>query len=158
MTPSGSTPFRHLARSCVSPTRHCTPRSHTTAIINVRLIHTTRPLLATPPNSAFTTINPDEIDRFSRLSSEWWNPSGEFSLLHKMNPVRVDYVRQKVAWDTRDEPDWTFEGRNLDRKREEARGTGRWLSGKRCLDVGCGGGLLSEVRLESNYTVGGDDR
>ena len=145
MLPSGSVPFRHLARSCLSPIRHYPPRSPITGCMTVRLIHTTGPLHANTPNPVFTTINPDEIDHFSRLSSEWWNSSGEFSLLHKMNPVRVEYIRQKVAWDTRDEADWTFEGRGLDRKREEARGTGRWLSGKRCLDVGCGGGLLSEV-------------
>ena len=62
-----------------------------------------------------------------------------------MNPPRIEYIRQKVALHHRDEEEWTFEGRFDDRKREEARGAGRWLEGKRCLDVGCGGGLLSEV-------------
>lgn len=62
-----------------------------------------------------------------------------------MNPTRIAYLRDKVALSTVDEPEWTFEGRHLDAEREAKRGTGRWLEGKRCLDVGCGGGLLSEV-------------
>ena len=62
-----------------------------------------------------------------------------------MNPTRIAYLRDKVALSTVEEAEWTFEGRHLDAEREAKRGTGRWLEGKRCLDVGCGGGLLSEV-------------
>ena len=58
-----------------------------------------------------------------------------------MNPVRVEYIRQKVALDPKDEEEWTFQTR-FDK---DERGLGKWLKGKRCLDVGCGGGLLSEV-------------
>ena len=64
-----------------------------------------------------------------------------------MNPPRVEYIRQKVALDTRDEEAWTFEKRHGDRAREDGKGVGRWLRGRRCLDVGCGGGLLSEVNV-----------
>ncbi len=112
-----------------------------------RSIHSSFPKSTSTPNPAFSTINSSEIDHFSKLSSQWWDqsPRGEFSLLHKMNPPRVEYIRQKIALDDRDEAEWTFEGRHLDRVREEGRGRGRWLEGRRCLDVGCGGGLLSEV-------------
>ncbi|ORY22567.1 S-adenosyl-L-methionine-dependent methyltransferase [Naematelia encephala] len=98
--------------------------------------------------SSFTTINQSEISHFSRLSSQWWSPTGEFKLLHRMNPTRLEYIRQRVAFDERDEPEWTYAGR----KQADTRGTGRWLQGKRCLDVGCGGGLLSE----SLARLGGD--
>lgn len=98
-----------------------------------------------PPASSFSTINASEISHFSRLSSEWWNPNGEFKILHRMNPARVAYVREKVALAPADEEEWTFETRHKDREREAAKGRGRWLAGKRVLDVGCGGGLLSEV-------------
>ena len=62
-----------------------------------------------------------------------------------MNPSRVEYIRRKVTLDPDDEPPWTFENRFSSLKRGEGRGTGRWLDGRECLDVGCGGGLLSEV-------------
>ena len=97
------------------------------------------------PSSSYNSINPDEIQHFSRLSSQWWDPHGEFGLLHRMNSPRIEYIRQKVALDPDAEPPWTFEGRHEDQARQEVRGTGRWLTGKQCLDIGCGGGLLSEV-------------
>lgn len=98
---------------------------------------------------ALNTVNEDEIAHFSRLSQHWWDETGEFALLHRMNPERVEYVRQKVALDPSAEPEWTFEGRHGDRARAEARGQGRWLKGLRVLDVGCGGGLLAEVSSET---------
>ncbi|BEI94367.1 uncharacterized protein CcaverHIS019_0608260 [Cutaneotrichosporon cavernicola] len=113
----------------------------------------TRSHSSTPPSSSsFNTVNSDEIAHFSRLSQHWWDESGEFALLHRMNPERVEYVRQKVALDPATEQQWTFEGRHGDRTRAEARGQGRWLQGLRVLDVGCGGGLLAE----SLARLGGD--
>jgi 2-polyprenyl-6-hydroxyphenyl methylase/3-demethylubiquinone-9 3-methyltransferase len=61
-----------------------------------------------------------------------------------MNPTRIEYIRRVVALSNSEEPEWTFEMRHEDRTREEAKGQGQWLKGMRCLDVGCGGGLLSE--------------
>ncbi|WVF69851.1 3-demethylubiquinone-9 3-O-methyltransferase [Kwoniella sp. CBS 6097] len=94
--------------------------------------------------SAFTTINASEISHFSSLSEHWWDETGEFKLLHRMNPTRIEYIRQKVALSPPENEEWTFENRHSDFQRENTRGTGAWLTGLRCLDVGCGGGLLSE--------------
>jgi hypothetical protein len=68
--------------------------------------------------SRTSSVSEAEIAHFSRLSSRWWDESGEFGLLHRMNPARVRFLRSR-------EP---------------------VLKGKRVLDVGCGGGLFSEVR------------
>ncbi|KAL7424276.1 Hexaprenyldihydroxybenzoate methyltransferase, mitochondrial [Cryptotrichosporon argae] len=101
-------------------------------------------------NSAagLNTVNAGEIAHFSRLSSQWWDETGEFALLHRMNPARVEYMRRVLA--LADEPAWTFAGRHADRARGEK--TAGWLRGKRVLDVGCGGGLLAE----SLARLGGD--
>ena len=79
------------------------------------------------------SINHDEIAHFSKLSSQWWDERGEFSFLHKMNPVRMQFIADKlleVSYD--DKPDTEFERSQV-------------LKGLDVLDVGCGGGLLSEV-------------
>lgn len=102
-------------------------------------------MLAPLARRHLNTINADEVAHFSKLSEHWWDEQGEFGLLHRMNPERVEFIRQKVALDPDNEPEWTFEGRHQDAEREAAKGTGQWLKGKRCLDVGCGGGLLAEV-------------
>ncbi|WWC87079.1 3-demethylubiquinone-9 3-O-methyltransferase [Kwoniella dendrophila CBS 6074] len=96
--------------------------------------------------STFSTINESEISHFSKLSSQWWDETGEFKLLHRMNPTRIEYIREKVAFDYSSEqaPEWTFENRYEIEIENEKRGQGLWLSGKSILDVGCGGGLLSE--------------
>ncbi|CAM0134816.1 unnamed protein product [Umbelopsis sp. WA50703] len=81
--------------------------------------------------SQFTTIDAEEVKKFSAKSAEWWDPHGEFGMLHIMNPTRVSYIRDRVAPST--SKNTPFEG-------------------LRMLDIGCGGGLLSEslVRLGGN--------
>jgi hypothetical protein len=77
-----------------------------------------------------TTVNADEIAHFSRLSEHWWDEEGEFAMLHKMNPVRAGFIRDRVI-----------------RTREDDGLLGtRGLEGLNALDIGCGGGLLSEVK------------
>jgi 2-polyprenyl-6-hydroxyphenyl methylase/3-demethylubiquinone-9 3-methyltransferase len=74
-----------------------------------------------------STVDPEEVARFSALATEWWNPRGKMAPLHKFNPVRIGYVRDQAAL--------RF-GRDV--KRLDS------LKGLRILDIGCGGGLLSE--------------
>ena len=79
------------------------------------------------------SINHDEIAHFSKLSSKWWDERGEFSFLHKMNPVRMQFIADKLLEVAYDE--------KSDTELEKS----QVLKGLDVLDVGCGGGLLSEV-------------
>lgn len=82
-------------------------------------------------SAGYGTINASEIAHFSRLSSQWWDEQGEFSFLHRMNPVRVQFIREKLLEICRER-----DGEHM--LPSEA------LRGLDVLDVGCGGGLLSE--------------
>jgi 2-polyprenyl-6-hydroxyphenyl methylase / 3-demethylubiquinone-9 3-methyltransferase len=85
---------------------------------------------------AGSTLDPAEIAKFSALAAEWWNPKGPFGALHRLNPVRLQYVRELA--------------------REHLGGRGRKpLDGVRTLDLGCGGGLVSAplARLGANLTA-----
>jgi 2-polyprenyl-6-hydroxyphenyl methylase/3-demethylubiquinone-9 3-methyltransferase len=89
---------------------------------------------------ANTTINADEVDKFSRLADEWWDPKGQFKALHRLNPARLGYIRdQALAHFGRDG------------------GVRRPLEGLSVLDIGCGGGLLSEPLARLGATVTGID-
>jgi len=90
--------------------------------------------------AAKTTIDQSEVDRFSAMAAEWWNPSGKFRPLHKFNPVRLAYIRDKIS-----------EKFGRDPKAP------RPLEGLRVLDIGCGGGLLSEPMARMGGTVLGAD-
>ncbi|MDI6834481.1 bifunctional 2-polyprenyl-6-hydroxyphenol methylase/3-demethylubiquinol 3-O-methyltransferase UbiG [Ciceribacter thiooxidans] len=89
---------------------------------------------------ARTTIDQVEVDRFSAMAAEWWDPTGKFKPLHKINPVRLTYIRDKVA-----------EHFGRDPKSHQP------LQGLRILDIGCGGGLLSEPVARMGATVLGAD-
>ena len=87
-----------------------------------------------------TTINPEEVAKFTAMAEQWWDPKGKFKPLHKFNPVRLSYIRDKVL---------AHFGRDGTKRRP--------LEGLRLLDIGCGGGLLCEpmTRLGANV-VGAD--
>ena len=90
--------------------------------------------------AARTTIDQGEIDRFSALAAEWWNPRGKFKPLHKFNPVRLAYIRDKAS---------AHFGRDPRAPKP--------LQGLRLLDIGCGGGLLSEPMARMGADVLGAD-
>lgn len=83
------------------------------------------------PGKGDSSVNPDEVEKFGRLASSWWDPAGPNAMLHLMNPARVGYIRQRLA----DCPPPTP---------APSRGTARALEGLSLLDIGCGGGFASE--------------
>ncbi|CAD7034505.1 bifunctional 2-polyprenyl-6-hydroxyphenol methylase/3-demethylubiquinol 3-O-methyltransferase UbiG [Pseudorhizobium endolithicum] len=91
-------------------------------------------------DAAKTTIDQSEVDRFSAMAAEWWDPAGKFKPLHKFNPVRLTYIRDRVA-----------ENFGRDPKAHLP------LSGLRILDIGCGGGLLAEPVARMGAAVVGAD-
>jgi 2-polyprenyl-6-hydroxyphenyl methylase/3-demethylubiquinone-9 3-methyltransferase len=74
-----------------------------------------------------SSVDQAEIERFSRHAADWWNPRGPMAALHKFNPVRLGYIRDQAAAQFNRDP------KKLD-----------CLKGLRMLDIGCGGGILSE--------------
>ena len=87
-----------------------------------------------------TTLDPAEVEKFSRLAAEWWNPTGKMSVLHKFNPVRLAYIREAAC-----------ERFRRDRTTIDA------LAGLTVLDIGCGGGLLCEPLARMGASVTGID-
>ncbi len=87
-----------------------------------------------------TTVDRAEVDRFSAMAEEWWDPAGKFRPLHKFNPVRLAYIRDRIA---------AHYGREATRP-----GT---CKGLRVLDIGCGGGLISEPMARMGADVVGAD-
>lgn len=80
-----------------------------------------------------TTISPDEVEKFSRIADEWWDMNGKFKPLHAFNPLRLTYIRNHI---------------------EAKIGT---VKGIKLLDIGCGGGLLSEPMTRMGAVVTGAD-
>ena len=79
-------------------------------------------------NTARENVDPAEVAKFDALASRWWDPDGEFRPLHEINPLRLDWIRQHIS-----------------------------LSGAKVIDIGCGGGILSESMAVANATVTGID-
>ena len=86
-----------------------------------------------------TSVNKKEIDKFSKMADEWWDPEGKFKPLHKFNPTRIKYIKENIIND--------FKLKNKFKP----------LSGINILDIGCGGGLLSEPMSRMGANVTGID-
>ena len=83
-----------------------------------------------------SSVNKKEIEKFSKIATEWWDPSGKFKPLHKFNPIRIKYIKENI-----------ISSFKLKSKQKP-------LNKINILDIGCGGGLLSEpmTRLGANVT------
>ena len=79
-------------------------------------------------NATQANVDQAEIAKFDALASRWWDPAGEFGALHEINPLRLDFIRQRAT-----------------------------LSGSKAVDIGCGGGILAESMAKAGATVTGID-
>jgi 2-polyprenyl-6-hydroxyphenyl methylase / 3-demethylubiquinone-9 3-methyltransferase len=86
------------------------------------------------------TVDPAEVARFAALAADWWNPGGKMGMLHKFNPVRLRFIKDAACRQFERDP-----------KRLDS------LSGLRILDIGCGGGILSEPLARLGAEVVGAD-
>jgi 2-polyprenyl-6-hydroxyphenyl methylase/3-demethylubiquinone-9 3-methyltransferase len=96
--------------------------------------------MRTTPHEHRSAIDPAEVEKFEAIAAEWWNPDGKFRPLHKFNPVRLSYIRDVAV------NHFGRDGR-----------VGRAFAGLRVLDIGCGGGLLSEPMARLGADVVGID-
>ena len=87
-----------------------------------------------------TTINKEEIQKFSKLADEWWDVNGKFKPLHMFNPIRIEYITDKIK------QHFKINAGNLN-----------YLKGLNILDIGCGGGLISEPMARLGGRVTGID-
>lgn len=96
--------------------------------------------MTAPAAELRTSIDPDDVARFSRIAAEWWDPRGKFAPLHRFNPIRLGFIREQAL---------SRFGRDGCLRRP--------FEGLRLLDIGCGGGLLSEPMSRLGFTVTGVD-
>jgi 2-polyprenyl-6-hydroxyphenyl methylase/3-demethylubiquinone-9 3-methyltransferase len=87
-----------------------------------------------------SSVDPADVERFSRIAAEWWDPKGKFAPLHRFNPVRLGFIREQALARFRRDP--------------KARAP---FEGLRLLDIGCGGGLLCEPMRRLGFEVVGVD-
>jgi len=94
----------------------------------------------TPAPDRSTTLDRDEVARFAKLAGEWWDANGPFKPLHRINPVRLTYIRDQLC-----------------RKFGQDKAAAASLAGLSVLDIGCGGGLVAEPLARLGAEVTGID-
>jgi 2-polyprenyl-6-hydroxyphenyl methylase/3-demethylubiquinone-9 3-methyltransferase len=95
---------------------------------------------ASTPTTTSQTIRPEEAAHFGKMAADWWNPKGTSAMLHRLNPVRLGFIRAAI------DAHWGKDSSGI-----------RPLAGKRALDVGCGAGLLCEPLARLGAAVTGVD-
>lgn len=90
-----------------------------------------------------TNVDPSEVDKFNQLAGEWWDKTGAFATLHEINPLRLNWITENVERGYQ----------SVDTNKTAADG----LQGKKILDIGCGGGILSESMARRGADVTGID-
>lgn len=93
-----------------------------------------------PLHASGPSVDPDDVARFTAIADEWWDPTGKFAPLHRFNPVRLSFIRDQA----------------LARFGRDGRARAPF-EGLRLLDIGCGGGLLSEPMRRLGFAVTGVD-
>ena len=96
--------------------------------------------MSAEPHATGPSVDPEDVARFSRIAAEWWDPNGKFAPLHRFNPTRLAFVRERALARFGRDP--------------KARAP---FSGLKLLDIGCGGGLLSEPMRRLGFDVTGVD-
>ncbi|HCN17395.1 MULTISPECIES: bifunctional 2-polyprenyl-6-hydroxyphenol methylase/3-demethylubiquinol 3-O-methyltransferase UbiG [Psychrobacter] len=92
-------------------------------------------------------VDPSEVEKFNKLADEWWSNTGAFATLHEINPLRLNWIEENVK-----------RGYQHDNARQDVHKTATTgLTGKKVLDVGCGGGILSESMARRGADVTGID-
>jgi len=97
-------------------------------------------MTSSTPDPRARTASPEEVARFTAMAEEWWDPTGKFKPLHRFNPVRLAFIRREMA---------AHFGRDPQDPKP--------FTGLTLLDVGCGGGLLSEPLARMGFSVTGID-
>ncbi len=92
------------------------------------------------PSAPLSSLDPAEVEKFSKLAAEWWNPKGKMGVLHKFNPVRLTWIKEQICARLALDPMVRHP-----------------FKGLRFLDIGCGGGLLCEPMARLGATVVGVD-
>ena len=91
-----------------------------------------------PTQLSTPSIDPEEVEKFSRIAGEWWDPKSKFAPLHKFNPARLTYIRELLS-------------RHFNTDGAEP------LKGLKVLDIGCGDGLFRDVMRTRGWEVQGVD-
>jgi 2-polyprenyl-6-hydroxyphenyl methylase / 3-demethylubiquinone-9 3-methyltransferase len=111
------------------------------AAFSIIFLQESQPMTASSrPQPGATTVDPEDVARFSALAAKWWDEHGEFRPLHRLNPLRLAYVRDVVCRRLGGDP-----------------AAAQPLSGLKLADVGCGGGLLAEPLARMGASVTGID-